>query len=107
MNILESFLIEYVPMLIYTMLMGLISYLGYRAQQIYEKYLNDKLKREQADMVCQAINQLYSNLSNEEKLSKAIENLKTIFLEKSIPSTELELRLLIESSVHKIKKINI
>ena len=107
MNILESFLIEYVPMLIYTMLMGLISYLGYRAQQIYEKYLNDKLKREQADMVCQAINQIYSNLSNEEKLSKAIENLKTIFLEKSIEATELELRLLIESSVHKIKKINI
>lgn len=85
----------------------MISYLGYRAQQIYEKYLNDKLKREQADMVCQAINQLYSNLTNEEKLAKALENLKSIFIENSIPSTELELRLLIESSVHKIKKINI
>lgn len=107
MNIIETFLNQYGYTLIYTILMSIISYLGYRVQTIYEKYLEQKIKKEQATMVCQAINQLYYNLSNEEKLEKAILNLKIIFSEKNIKTTDLELRFLIESTVHCFKPENL
>lgn len=107
MNIIETFLNEYGYTLIYTTLMSIISYLGYKVQTIYEKYLEQKIKKEQANMVCQAINQLYKELSNEEKLEKAITNLKIIFEENNIKTTELELRFLIESTVNCFKPENL
>ena len=107
MNIIETFLNEYGYTLIYTTLMSIISYLGYRVQTIYEKYLEQKIKKEQANMVCQAINQLYKDLPNEEKLEKAITNLKIIFEEKNIKTTALELRFLIESTVNCFKPENL
>ena len=103
MNIIENFIIQYGAMLIYTILMGIISFIGYRTQFIYNNYVNERIKLEQANIVCRAVNQLYSNLSNEEKLEKAINSLKTILLEKKIEITDLEIRLLIESSVHRLK----
>ena len=107
MDFLKTFLNEYGYTIIYTVIMSIISYLGYRVQTIYEKYIEQKLKKEQANMVCQAINQLYQNLSNEEKLEKAINNLKIIFNEKNIKTTDLELRFLIESTINCFKPENL
>ena len=107
MEIIENFLIEYGYEIIYTTIISIISFLGYRVQVVYKKYLEQKMKKEQANMVCQAINQIYSDLTNEEKLEKAKTNLKLIFDEKNIKVTELELRFLIESSVRCFKPDNL
>ena len=107
MEFINNFLNQYGYTLIYTILMSIISYLGYRVQTIYEKYIEQKIKKEQANMVCQAINQLYKNISNEEKLEKAIYNLKIIFEEKEIKVTDLEIRFLIESTVNCNKPDNL
>ena len=100
MDFFNQFLNEYVPTLLYTIITSIISYVGLKLQKSYDNYLNEKLKKDNADTVCHAINQLYKGLSGEEKLIKATEALKTIFTEKNIKITDLELRLLIESSVH-------
>ena len=69
-----------------------------------ENLYNERIKKEVVEIVCKAVNQVYSNLSGEEKLKKAMYNATKILEEKNIFATELEIRLIIESTVNSFKK---
>ena len=69
-----------------------------------ENLYNERVKKEVVEIVCKAVNQVYSNLSGEEKLKKAMYNATKILEEKNIFATELEIRLIIESTVNSFKK---
>ena len=73
--------------------------LGLAAKRLFEKYLNDKTKREVAKIVVQGIEQIYNHLHGEEKLQKALDAAGEMLTEKGIPVSDLELRMLLEAAV--------
>lgn len=92
--------------MLYTVLTTVISYTGLRLKKLSEEFLNDKTKKEIVKTVCEAVNQLYYNLTGDEKLNKTMENTKQILTDRGIKTTDLELRMLIESTVGCFKKEN-
>lgn len=94
---------------IYTFLLGIIVILGiisyniYKLSTLYKQHLINKTKENAIKTICMGIEQLYPNLSSEEKLNKAIININIILKENNINISDLELRMLIESTVLSIK----
>lgn len=104
MQFFIDFINQYGQTLLYTILMAIISYVGLKVKKLSEEYIKDKTKKEVIKTVCEAVNQLYENLTGEEKLSKTIENSKQILNDKGIEINDLELRMYIESIVGCFKK---
>lgn len=84
--------------------MAIISYIGLIVKKIIKKNYEDKVKKEVVQVVVVAIEQLYSELSGEEKLKKAIENATEMLEDRNIFINDLELRMIIESSVNSFNK---
>ena len=103
MKYIITFLNEYGITMIHSIAVAILSYVSLEAKRIYKKYINDKTKKEVIKMVCSAINQLYPNLNNEEKLNKTIINSKEILKEKGITINDLELRMYRESTINCFK----
>ena len=95
---------QYGDTLVYTTLMAIFSYIGIYLKKMIENLYNERVKKEVVEVVCKAVNQVYSNLSGQEKLKKAMSNVTEILEEKNIFITELEIRLIIESTVNSFKK---
>jgi hypothetical protein len=106
MKFVIDFINQYGTTLLYTVLMAIISYVGLKAKKISEEYIKDKTKKEVVKTVCEAVNQLYKDLTGEEKLSKTIDNSKQILSDKGIEINDLELRMYIESVIGCFKKEN-
>ena len=100
---LQNFISEYGTMILYAVLTAIFGYLGTRVKGIYEKYINTKLKESIVEYTCKYVEQIYSALSGEEKLQKALEAACEMLAEKGITISELELRVLIEASVNSFK----
>lgn len=86
-----------------TLLTTLIGYISIIIKKKFEYIELTKEKEKIIKNVCITINQLYNNITNEEKYNKAFLYIKDIFKEKGIESSELEIQILIESTVHNIK----
>lgn len=93
----------YTFLLLIIVFLGIISYNTYKLNILYKQYLINEAKENIVKTICMGIEQLYKNLSNEEKLNKAITNINIILKENNIKITDLELRMLIESSILSIK----
>lgn len=85
--------------LILTALTGVAGYVGLRLRAKYEEHVNTETKERIVRICVKAAEQLYHELSGEEKLAKAEEAAVEMLREKGIPITELELRALVESVV--------
>jgi hypothetical protein len=103
MDLLQDFISCYGTTIIYTILTAIASYIGVKVKSIYEKYINDKTKKSVVETVCKAVNQMYDELNGEEKLNKAIENITQVLNEKDISISDIEIRMLIESTVYNFK----
>lgn len=101
--IISEFITNYGATIIYSLLGGIFTWIGANIQKLVKNHFNEKTKREVVDTVVQAVQQLYEEYSNEEKLEKAIEACFEMFAQKEIPVTDLELRLLIEAAITKFK----
>ena len=101
---LHEFLAEYGTTIMYTLVTAIAGYVGIAIKNAYQKYVNDKTKEKIVMTVVKAVKQLYGELSGEERLDKAIENISLMLGEKGIAATELEIRMLIESAVSEIKE---
>ena len=99
MSFFTSFLSDYGPTILYTILTAVFAWLGVKVKALVDKYLNDRVKREVARTVVQAVEQLYKNLHGEEKLNEALSAASEMLNEKGITVTDLELRMLIEAAV--------
>ena len=73
-------------------------------KQIYKEKVDTETKEKVVKTVVNAVEQIYKDLKGEEKLNVCIENATEILNEKGITITELELRMLIESSVNSFNK---
>lgn len=101
---LNEFIAEYGMTILYALVTAIGGYIGIAIKNIYQTYVNDKTKEKVVKTVVKAVKQLYSDLSGEERLQKAIENITEMLGEKGIVITELEIRMLIEAAVEEIKE---
>lgn len=101
---LNDFFNQYGATILYIILMAIISYIGLIVKKIIKKNYEDKVKKEVVQVVVVSIEQLYSELSGEEKLKKAIENATEMLEDRNIFINDLELRMIIESSVNSFNK---
>lgn len=104
MEFFQQFITDYGTMILYAVLTAIAGLLGTAVKNIYQKYVNDKTKREVVKTAVMAVQQLYANLDGEEKLDKALEAISDMLGEKGIGISELEMRMLIEAAVGEFKE---
>ena len=104
MNIIKSFITEYGLHIIATALIGILSYLGIQIKSIIHNYSKQIIAKEEAEIVYHGIEELYCNQKESKKIELMIINLKQILNEKNITITNLELQMLIYSTINKKKE---
>ncbi len=78
---------------------ALAGFVGAQIKQLYQRYVNDRIKQDVVRTCVKAVEQLYHDLEGPKKLEKACEGVRKMLAERDIPISELELELLIESVV--------
>ena len=79
---------------------GVIGYLGFRIKNLYQEYIQDKLKKEIVDKTVKYVEQTCKDVTCEEKKRKALEKSLEWMKEKKINVSDTELEILIESAVN-------
>lgn len=99
MELFNEFVSVYGTTILYSVLTAIAGYLGIVVKNLYQKYVNDKTKKDVVKTCVSAVEQLYKDLHGEEKYGKAVEAAADMLAEKGITITELEIRMLIEAAV--------
>src|ERR1035437_7477065 len=105
MEIIQKFISEYGTAILMTILTAIAGVVGTQAKRIYEKYINDKTKKEMTKICVVAVEQLYKDLDGAAKYDKCVSNLSEMLAEKGITVTELEIKMLIEAAVGTAKDV--
>ena len=95
----EEIFSAYVLPAVVAIVTALAGFVGAQIKTLYQRYVNDRIKRDVAHTCVKAAEQLYHDLGGPEKLKKAQEGVRQMLEEKGIPISELEMNLLIESAV--------
>jgi len=101
----ENFISEYGTTILYTLLTAIAGYIGLAVKNLYQKYINTKTKEDVCKTCVKAVEQIYQDLKGEDKLNKALESATEMLTEKGIATSELELRMLIESAVAEFNQV--
>lgn len=101
---LEEFISAYGTEIIFTVLTAVASFIGLQIKKLYEKYVNDKTKKEVVESTVKYVEQLYKSLDGAEKLEKAKESIVALLNEKGLTITELEMDVLIEATCNSFKE---
>jgi lipoate-protein ligase A len=104
MNLFQEFISSYGATILYTVFTALAGYLGIAVKNLYQKYINDKTKKEVVQTCVQAVEQLYTDLHGEDKYNKVVESVSEMLGEKGVSITDIELKMLIESAVGKFNQ---
>lgn len=99
MELFKEFVSAYGTTILYSVLTAIAGYIGIVVKNLYQKYVNDKTKKDVVKTCVSAVEQLYKDLHGEEKYCKAVEAAADMLAEKGITITELEIRMLIEAAV--------
>lgn len=99
----EEFVSTYGTQLIYLIVSAIISFFGVVFKNIFQKFVNDKIKRSVAETCVKAVEQIYANLDGPAKLERCIGYMTNMLSEKGITVSELEIRMLIEAAVKELK----
>ena len=75
------------------------------AALMFRKWINTKVKREIAETVVGAVEQIYKTLDGPAKLQKALEAAATMMQENGIKVSALELRMLLEAALGKFNDV--
>jgi hypothetical protein len=89
-------------------LVGVFTYLGTRIKKLYEKYVDDKTKKEIVKSTVEYVEQVCSTLevkkTSQEKFEQAKEKAIEWLNEKGISISDTEIEILIESAVNSFNK---
>ncbi len=80
--------------------MAAISYVGIYIKKFLDNTYKFLVKKETVNIVCKAVEELYSECSGEEKLEKAMSIALEMLQDKNIKVGDLELRMLIECCIY-------
>ena len=103
---IKNFITQYGFHIIATSLTAAISYIGIQLKIIIKELYQHKIKKEEAEIVCHGINNIYPNYSNNQKINEAIISLEEILKEKNIQTTDLEAKMLVAGTFNNIEKVN-
>ena len=104
MDIFKDFINTYGVSILYAILTAIAGYVGIFLKNYFQKYVNDKTKRDVVRTCVKAVEQIYKNLHGDEKLNKCIEAVSSMLGEKGINITDIEIRMLIEAAVNEMNK---
>lgn len=96
LNNISKYLIE----IVFTVITGIIGYMGVRIKKIYKEYINDKIKKEIIEKTVKYVEQTSKDLTCKQKKNKALEKSLEWMREKRINISDTELEILIESAVN-------
>lgn len=103
MNAFLSAITNNLVQILGTVITGLVGYIGLRMKKIYQEYITDKTKKSIIEKVVNYVEQTGKNLSCEEKKSLAKEKSLKWLKERKIQVSDIEIEILIESSVKCLK----
>lgn len=89
----------YAPTILYSVLVGIAGFLGACVKRYYGRISADQTKKEVAETVVRAVEQMYKDLHGEEKKQKAIEGITQMLEVKGITIAEIEVEMLLEAAV--------
>jgi hypothetical protein len=98
-DIIKEFIQNYAGELIFAALTAIVGFIGTALKKEYEDSNEDKKKREIIANVVRSVEQVYKNIHGTDKLKKAMETASKMLAQKGISITELELMVLIESTL--------
>lgn len=104
---MEEFMAQLMPAVIsiaITCLTAVATYVGNAVKKYFEEKANTETKRKVVETTCRYVNQIFADLDGPSKLEKAKENILLQLNEKGVPITDLELDVLIESTVNSFKE---
>ena len=96
---LANFIQTYAPTILYSVLVAIAGFLGACAKRIYERISADQTKKDVAETVVRAIEQMYKDLNGEEKKQRAIDGIRQMLDAKGITIADIEIEMLIEAAV--------
>lgn len=99
-NIMKEFIQNYGATILYTIITAVASYIGIIVKNLYKKYINDQTKKDVVATCVKAVEQLYTDIHGEDKLTKCMESVSAMLCEKGITVSETEMRMLIEAAVN-------
>lgn len=82
--------------MLYTVIMAVISYVGIFVKKFLDDTYKYLVKKETVNIVCKAVDHLYSECSNEEKVNKDISIIKEMLQDKNIDVGDLEISMMVE-----------
>ena len=94
-----QFISEYGTQILFAIVTAIAGYIGLVVKNIYQKYINDKMKENIVKNAVKFVEQVYKDLHGEEKLNEALVAAAEMLNEKGIAVTGLELRVLVEAAV--------
>lgn len=105
-SIINQFIVEYGATILYTIITGIIGYVGIGIKMLITKYINDNRKRAIARTCVEAVEQICKDLDihGEEKYNKCAEYIAGLAKENGIQIGETEIKLLIEQAVHTLNQ---
>lgn len=83
-----------------TIITGIIGYIGIRIKNIYQEFVQDKMKKEIVEKTVRYVEQTGKEISCDEKKSKTREKSLEWMKEKNLSVSDTELEILIESAVN-------
>lgn len=100
----QEFLAQYGMELVSTIVMAIMGFAGICIKNIIKKFSDERTKEQVCKTAVKAVEQMYADLTGDERYEKAVESVTEMLEEKGISATELEVKILIESAV---KEMNI
>lgn len=74
--------------------------IGYKAKQVYQKYVDTQIEKDVANTTVNYVEQVYKDIHGDEKLQKAINIVTQTLVSKGITINEGQIEQLIESAVY-------
>ena len=103
---IENLMTQLQPLIInaaITILTAVATYVGVMIKNFVQDKVNSEEKKKIVETTCRYINQIYKDVDGPTKFEKAKENILQQLNEKCINITDLELEVLIESTVNSFK----
>lgn len=103
---IENLMTQLQPLIInaaITILTAVATYVGVMIKNFVQDKVNSEEKKKIVETTCRYINQIYKDVDGPTKFEKAKENILQQLNEKGINITDLELEVLIESTVNSFK----
>ena len=99
MQLFIDFVNQYGLAILYAVLTAFGAWLGSQAKTMYDRYITDKRAREIVEIAVKAVEQIYHACDGERKYEECVKAASEMLSIKGIVLSELELKMLIESTV--------